>query len=146
MFAIRSSGRFSHGWARPTVAVFRMAGHNDFGAAAETCAARLLESRGWRILHRNWRWRHKEIDLVARRGDLVAFVEVRARRTARYGHPLETIGPRKRREIEAAAAVWIARHGRPGERYRFDAIAVLDETGMGAADARLDHVEDAWRC
>lgn len=123
-----------------------MARHNDFGTAAESCAARLLESRGWRILHRNWRWRHKEIDLVVRRGDLVAFVEVRARRTARYGHPLQTIGARKRREIEAAAAVWIARHGRPGERYRFDAIAVLDETGTGAADARLDHVEDAWRC
>jgi putative endonuclease len=123
-----------------------MAAHNDFGASAEARAARLLESRGWTVEHRNWRWRRKEIDLVVRNGELVAFVEVRARRTTQWGHPLETIGARKRRDIQAAAAAWIARHGRRRDRYRFDAVTVLDEHGDCGPSARLEHVEDAWRC
>jgi putative endonuclease len=123
-----------------------MAAHNAFGIAAEQVAADLLERDGWKILHRNWRWRHKEIDLVVRRGELVAFVEVRARRDPRHGHPLETIGQRKRREIEAAARVWIARHGLPGDRYRLDAMSILDPSGTGAGpDLVAEHVEGAWQ-
>lgn len=121
-----------------------MAGHNAFGLAAERRAAELFEARGWTVLERNWRWRRREIDLVVRRGRVVAFVEVRARRGDSHGHPLETIGRAKRRGIELAARAWIARHGRADDEYRFDAVAVLDRSGLGGR-VRLEHVPGAWR-
>ncbi|MEX1183878.1 MAG: YraN family protein [Gemmatimonadota bacterium] len=124
-----------------------MATHNLFGASAESLAATFLEARGWSLLHRNWRWRSREIDIVARRGRLVAFVEVRARRSADRGHPFETIGRRKRRDLEIAARAWIAIHGAAADEYRFDAIAVLDGTGTGTASAGalVEYLADAWR-
>jgi putative endonuclease len=115
-----------------------MAAHNDFGRAAEQAAAHLLADRGWAVLHRNWRFRHKEIDLIVRRGRIVAFVEVRARRSTRFGHPLETIGWRKRLDLQAAAQAWISSHGRPGDVYRFDTVVL-------AAGGPAEHLEDAWR-
>jgi putative endonuclease len=124
-----------------------MAVHNEFGRAAEARAAAHLAGRGWRVLDRNWRWRRRELDLVARRGDVVAFIEVRARRGTLYGHPLETVGWRKRRDIEAAAAAWAARHGGPRDVYRFDVITLVDPGAAAglSAGAVLEHVADAWR-
>lgn len=122
-----------------------MADHNAFGSAAEELAAQRLQRDGWIILHRNWRFRHKEIDLIASRQDVIAFVEVRARRSTGHGHPIETIGWRKRREIETAARAWLVRYGRPGHSYRFDVITVLDPSGRGVPPAVTDHVPDAWR-
>lgn len=116
-----------------------MAAHNDFGRHAEQQAADLLVRAGWSIIDRNWRFGHLEIDLVARRGRVVAFVEVRARRSCRFGHPLDTIDWRKRRGLEAAARGWIVRHGVHGDEYRFDAISVAGGTG------EVQHLEDAWR-
>ena len=94
------------------------------------------------IADRNFRVGHKEIDLVARRGEVVAFVEVKTRSGLGYGHPLEAITLRKRREIQSVASVWLDRHGRPGEVYRFDAVAILS---VGGGRQEVQHVEDAWR-
>lgn len=94
------------------------------------------------MLHRNFRMGRKEIDLIARRDGLVAFVEVKTRAGHGYGHPLEAITWKKRREIQQVATAWIERHGRAGDCYRFDAVAVL--VG-GGAPPRIEHVEDAWR-
>ena len=118
-----------------------MSRHYDYGRAAEQQAAELLERAGWTVLHRNWRWRHKEIDLIARRAELVAFVEVRARSRARYGHPLETVTWSKRRDLAAAARAWIGRHGRDGDAYRFDVVWVL---GPASCEA-VHHEEGAWQ-
>jgi putative endonuclease len=118
-----------------------MATHNDFGMRAEQLAASLLERNGWTILHRNWRWQRKEIDLIARRDDVVAFIEVRARTRTFHGHPLETIGWKKRRDLEAAARAWIGGHGRAGDTFRFDAVSLTrNEDGTVA----LEHVAEAW--
>lgn len=111
------------------------------GPRGEAIAAEHLERAGWHIVHRNFRAGRKEIDLVARRGGVVAFVEVKARRGARFGDPLEAITPRKQREVQEVASVWIQRHGREGDVYRFDAVAVRLEPG---AAPRVEHVEDAW--
>ena len=120
-----------------------MAQHNEFGHAAEALARGLLSGAGWTILERNWRWHRREIDIVARRGAVVAFVEVRARRSAGHGHPFETIGWRKRRWLEEAARAWIARFGRPADTYRFDAIAICAPRG-DLRHATTEHVEGAW--
>lgn len=133
-----------------------MAAHNDFGAHAEQLAAALLERNGWTILHRNWRFGRREIDLIARRGQTVAFVEVKARSRLTHGHPLESIDWRKRRDLGLAASVWIERHGVAGGEYRFDAIHVVQARPgrPGHRDHRfgdcirdaadVQHVENAW--
>ncbi len=112
------------------------------GQAFEGVAARHLERRGWQVLDRNVRWRRKEVDLVVRRGAVVAFVEVKGRRGNGFGHPLDAITARKRREIESVAHWWVERHGAPGLVYRFDAVAVEEDPD---GRLRVEHVEDAWR-
>ncbi|MDB4948035.1 MAG: protein yraN [Gemmatimonadetes bacterium] len=113
------------------------------GDRGEELAARHLAAAGWTVVARNFRMGRKEIDLVARRGGVVAFVEVKTRAGLGYGHPLEAIGWKKRREIQQVAAAWIARHGTAAdETYRFDAVAVLVFAGR---EPKVEHVEDAWR-
>ncbi len=66
------------------------------GAGGEDRAASFLESRGFEIIERNYRFgRAGEIDLIARRGDLLVFVEVKSRNTPVYGGPLYAINARK---------------------------------------------------
>lgn len=109
------------------------------GPRGEQLAAQYLEAHGWTVLATNYRVGRSEIDLVARRGEVVAFVEVKSRRGAGFGHPLESVTAAKRRRIGGVAEAWVREHGRPGLTYRFDAIAVL--WGSGAV---IEHVEDAW--
>jgi putative endonuclease len=111
------------------------------GRHYEERAASELEARGWTIVDRNVRFERREIDLIIRRRFIVAFVEVKARRTLRFGHPLEAITRRKRREIECVARWWQARFGRAGDDYRFDAVAIVEDR----CGIRIDHVEGAWQ-
>lgn len=114
---------------------------HELGLSGEELAARHLERAGWRVLARNYRFGHREIDLIARRGRTVAFVEVKTRTRLCWGHPLLAIDGRKRAEIERVARVWLQRHGRAGDECRFDAIA-LHRADDGSLV--LEHVEDAW--
>lgn len=116
--------------------------NKPLGDRGEALAAAHLERGGWTVLHRNFRMGRKEIDLVARRGEVVAFVEVKTRAGLGYGHPLEAITAKKRREIHQVAAAWMERHGTPADVYRFDAVAILLPSG---GEPVIDHVEDAWR-
>ncbi len=111
------------------------------GRRFEAAAARYLEAAGWQVVGRNVRAGRLEIDLIIRRGRIVAFVEVKGRAGRGTGHPLEAITHRKRRDVGRVARQWIRNHGRPGECYRFDAVAVTP-TRDGWW---VEHVEDAWR-
>lgn len=114
----------------------------DLGPLGEELAARHLRSLGYTILARNFRFGRREVDLVVRRGDVVAFVEVKARSGRGYGHPLEAITALKRREVERVARAWQGRHGGPGQRYRFDAVGVLIVRGR---EPIIWHIPGAWR-
>jgi putative endonuclease len=107
------------------------------GLAAEQAAMRYLASRGWQVIAHRFRAGRVELDLVARRGALVVFVEVKARRGPAFGSPFEAVTGAKRRELVRAARVWIDRHGQPRDVYRFDCIGILD--------GQLEHLEDAFR-
>jgi putative endonuclease len=98
---------------------------------------RFLASRGWVVLAHRWRVGRIEIDIVARRGVLVAFIEVKARRGDSFGHPFEAVTGAKRREIVRAARAWIDRCGQPSDIYRFDCIGIMQ--------GKLEHLEDAFR-
>lgn len=106
------------------------------GLRAEIAAAFWLRLKGWRVLERNFRCRQGEIDIVARKGDLIAFVEVKARADA--AGALDAVGPGTKRRVADAGMVWISRQ--PGaERlsWRCDIVAI--------APWRLPrHFEDAF--
>ena len=107
------------------------------GLAAEEEAIRFLASRGWLVLAHRWRVGRTEIDIVARRGVIVAFIEVKARRGESFGSPFEAVTGAKRREIVRAARAWVDRFGAPSDIYRFDVI--------GLSQGVLEHLEDAFR-
>ena len=111
------------------------------GLAGEEAARKELEQRGWRIEAHRFRAGRHDIDLVIRQGTLVAFVEVKTRSTDQFGSGVESIGWKKRRALIWAATVWMARFGRPGDRYRFDVVTVRP----GRGGAGVDHLADAWR-
>jgi putative endonuclease len=111
-----------------------------FGELGERIAERWLRERGWRILQRRFRSGHRDIDLVVERLGLVAFVEVKARRGERFGGPVGAVNWRKQKELGRSARVWIDRHGRPLEAYRFDVLGVL----VAGTRVRIRHIENAF--
>jgi putative endonuclease len=108
----------------------------DFG---ERIAERWVVRRGWRVLGRRFRVGHRDLDLIVRRGDTVAFIEVKTRYRDGCGGPLCAVGDRKRRHLWRAATAWIDRHGLCGVEYRFDVIGILVGSGL----IRVIHVENA---
>jgi putative endonuclease len=112
-----------------------------FGEFGERVAERWLRHKGWRVLQRRFRNGHRDIDLVAERDGTVAFVEVKARRGSDFGDPVEAVHWRKQRELWRSASIWIERHGRPDESYRFDVIGVL----VRGERILVRHVENAFR-
>ena len=117
------------------------AARQAFGELGERIAERWLRRSGWRIIQRRFRSGHRDIDLVVERDGTVAFVEVKARRGDRFGQPVEAVNWRKQKELTRSAKVWIDRHGRPFEAYRFDVIGVL----VAKERVRVRHVENAFR-
>ena len=94
------------------------------GHWAEYLAAAALAFKGFRLVTRRYRTRLGEIDLIARRGDLVLIVEVKARRTLEEA--MDAVGIPAMRRIEAAADLWLARQpDRDRLSLRFDLVAVL---------------------
>ena len=94
------------------------------GRAAEEIAARHLAARGFAILARNVRRRGSELDIVARDGGEIVFVEVRSRRRGSRFDPAATVGPRKRRALRRAAVRWLAENNLGDAFCRFDLVAV----------------------
>ncbi|MDI3280524.1 MAG: YraN family protein [Bacillota bacterium] len=105
------------------------------GRWAEEWAARYLAEQGWEILHRNYRCRCGEIDLIAVEGGVLVFVEVRGRTSDVCGLPEESLTLPKRRRLMAAAAFYLSRAaGKAGagegqREYRFDVLTLLHQKG-----------------
>jgi putative endonuclease len=112
------------------------------GIEGERTALAYLTSCGWSLEAHRFKLGRHDVDLVVRRGKTVAFVEVKTRRGNVCGSALEAVNRRKQRDIARVASVWLLRHGRPGEEYRFDLLVVQDP---GRAGQVIEHVEDAWR-
>ena len=111
-----------------------------FRSLGEDVAAEALRKGGYRIVARNHRCRRGEVDLIAEKGELLVFVEVRTRSTAAFGGPEETVDARKQRRVIAAARDFLAQRRGPAKAARFDVIAVVD----GPAGPTLTHFENAF--
>jgi putative endonuclease len=113
------------------------------GYAGERAAIAHLLRRGWRIEAHRFRHGHHDLDLVARRGALVAFIEVKTRAGRRFGRAAESVGWRKRGVITRLAEVWRLRFGRSGDEYRYDVITVEGPAGC-STPGQVTHIEGAW--
>lgn len=112
------------------------------GPRGERIAARFLRRNGYRILARNAVLGRYELDLIARKGDTVAFVEVKTRAPGGLADPEANVTPTKQRHIRAAAKAWASRHDDGATYYRFDVVSVVVH-GKGRAD--VTHLPDAFR-
>jgi len=111
------------------------------GKAGEDAAVDFLKKKGYRILGRNVRSRRGEIDIVARDGETVCFIEVRTRTgVATHALPLESVDGRKRRRLAALAAAYLKHRGWCERRARFDVVSVVMQGGL----SRLALVQDAF--
>ncbi|MDD2804119.1 MAG: YraN family protein [Elusimicrobiales bacterium] len=110
---------------------------NTKGVAYEEQAAAFLRAAGFEILDRNWACPLGELDIVARKGDVLAFVEVRARSNTAYGLPAETVTRAKRTKIIKAAQAYLKARRVKAETFRFDFIGITP-------GAEPEHIEDAF--
>ena len=113
------------------------AGGQFAGGAAEDLAARYLEGQGLAIVERNWRCRAGEIDLVARDGATLVFVEVRLRTSAAFGGAAASVDAHKQRRVLRAARTYLS--GRPDTPCRCDVVG-LDRLDPG----RVEWIRDAF--
>ncbi len=107
------------------------------GNVGEGIAERYLLSLGARILHRNWAIRGGEIDLIAELNGVILFVEVKLRRSEKYGSVYESITPAKQKTLRRAAQVYLQKNGLTERFSRFDAILI-------GPDGSVDHIERAF--
>ncbi|GAC1312092.1 MAG: YraN family protein [Acidimicrobiales bacterium] len=114
-----------------------LSGRAALGASGEDAAARWYEAAGYTIVARNWRCRDGELDVIAEKGRLYVFCEVKTRRSVAFGLPVEAVDRRKQLRIRRLAARWLAEaapaRGRP---IRFDVASVRDGV--------VDVIEDAF--
>jgi putative endonuclease len=111
------------------------------GREGETAAVRFLEKKGWSVLARGFRWRRGEIDVVARDGETLVFVEVKTRTDPEHGPPEAAVTFAKRRQIRRVAAAYLAVHGLEASACRFDVLAVEFEAD---GRPRVRHLADAF--
>jgi putative endonuclease len=111
------------------------------GQWGEKVAAIHLESQGLAILERNWRCRGGEIDLVARDGETIVFVEVKTRRGRDFGAPEEALTPHKAQKLMQLGEIYMAEHDLDDVDWRIDLVAV--ELDGGGKLLRCDHIPNA---
>jgi putative endonuclease len=103
----------------------RMARHNDLGKWAEEQAAGWLAEQGFLVRHRNWRYRRGEIDIIATRGEVYHFIEIKCSTGNAFGNPEERVSKAKLRTMMRTASHWLYEHAVPGEkRVRYDVLAI----------------------
>lgn len=115
-----------------------MARHNSLGKWGEQVVADYLVAEGYAIVERNWRLNHLEIDIIASKGDEIAFVEVKSRRDDEID-PLSAITPLKIKHLVSAANAYLRTYHVP-VRPRFDVAAVTGDEH----DYRIRYVADAF--
>ena len=113
----------------------------SLGQQGEELACRRLRQRGYAVLARRYRTRYGEIDIVARDGDTMVFVEVKTRKTASCGAPAEAVTPLKRRRLASMASDYLARHPPDARGVRFDVVAIRVD---GDGNTQVDVIPNAF--
>ena len=114
----------------------------SLGKHGEDLACRELRRRGYAVLARRYRTRWGEIDIAARDGGTLVFVEVKTRRTRRAGHPVESVTPVKQQQLTRLALAWLKRHRLLERPARFDVVTV--DWPDDARRPVIEHIRDAF--
>jgi len=109
----------------------------DTGRIGETLAHRYLEASGFVIIEHNWRCPAGEIDIVARDGTDWVFVEVKARRSDRFGTPEDAITPAKQKRLLQCGLLYMAAHALEDANWRIDVVAIMLSRANEAEQIRI---------
>lgn len=96
----------------------------QFGKESESIAVKYLKKSGYKILEQNYRTKLGEIDIIAKDKGTIAFIEVKGRRSGRYGNPKWAITPKKKRKISMVALCYLKSTEQIHEKARFDVVTV----------------------
>lgn len=100
-----------------------MAEHNQVGKKGELLAAAFLERNGYEIIHRNWRYSFYEIDIIAKRGKKLHFIEVKTLSSNNYGPPEQSVTKRKFKFLQRAVDEYLQRY--PGFKWiQYDIVSI----------------------
>ena len=116
-----------------------MATHNELGKKGEDLAVEFLQKRSYDILERNWRFKKAEVDIIARKKDVLAIIEVKTRSTNHFGNPQDFVNQKKIKLLVEAINEYVTRKDLDVE-VRFDIIAIL----KNQQTFEIDHIEDAF--
>jgi len=116
-------------------------GNSSLGNVGESIAATFLKGVGFSIVERNFRCVCGELDIVARDGRTIVFIEVKCRNNQIYGPPQLAVTPFKQRQISKAALVWLSKRRLYDAEARFDVVAILLHDGELP---EIEHIRNAF--
>jgi putative endonuclease len=114
------------------------------GQRGEDLACEALVARGYHVLHRRYRTRYGELDIVAQHDGVLVFVEVRARGSGRFGHAAASVGPQKQQRVAAMAESYLGLEGEHHRICRFDVVAVDAEVDPPRVTVYPDAFRPGW--
>jgi putative endonuclease len=117
-----------------------MASHLDFGKKGEQMSRQFLESKGYAILKENWRFKHKEVDLICKDENILVFVEVKTRSGDYFQKPYEAVETKKQKLLIEAAEAFILEFSDFTE-IRFDIVSIVQKPN---ATAEIEHIINAF--
>jgi putative endonuclease len=110
------------------------------GKSGEEKAVELLKEQGYKILARNFRTKLGEIDIIAKDKDTFCFIEVKARRSDRFGFPQEAVLRKKQRQISKAALLYLKENNLLDQKARFDVVSII----YSEDKTKLDLIKNAF--
>ena len=116
-----------------------MAQHNDLGNKGEQLAINFLLKKGYTILDKNWRFQKAEVDIIARKNETLAVVEVKTRSSIDFGNPQDFVNPKKIKLLVSAIDEYVISKDLDVD-VRFDIIAIIKENN----NFTIEHLKDAF--
>ena len=118
---------------------FTMNEAHELGKEGETLAKNYLSQKNITVLHSNWRWQKAEIDIIAEHNMQVVFIEVKTRRSSRFGNPSEFVSNKKQELMRDAAEAYLEQYNLTNE-IRFDIIGII----LNSRDKKIEHIQNAF--
>ena len=112
---------------------------NTYGTRGEIIASNYLISKGYTIVERNYKNKIGEIDIIAKQGNTIVFVEVKTRMSRGFGDPLEAVNNKKQQKIRNVATTYLMKIKKLNSPCRFDVVSILGDT-----DEDIIHIENAF--
>ncbi len=117
-----------------------MTAHIELGIEGEKIAAQYLENKGYVILFKNWRFKHKEVDIICKDKSALVFVEVKTRTTDYFQKPYEAVENKKQKLLADAAEAFVSEYTN-FEELRFDVVSIIIDKGE---IKDIEHIKEAF--